>query len=131
MRTITKNPSDVVPNLLECDRYKSLIVIGISRSFDNVREVACIFNTPRNCLNWFGDRLTSEGYEWFWESEPETTLVDFIIRSWTTWTRSCHHLEIYILEDLPEVITTLDKLGVPLGALRENIISKCPQSWRK
>lgn len=130
MRTITRNPEEVVPDLLESDRYKSLIVIGISRPFENAYEVACIFNTPRNCLNWFGDQLSGEGYEWFRESEPETTLVDFIIGSWTAWNRMGNHVFIYILEDLPEVITTLDKLGVPLGALRENIISKCPQSWK-
>lgn len=129
MRTITKNPASVIPNIAESDRYNSFILVTIDRIHDGniVRQVACLINTERNALNWYGDRITSDGYEWFWNYADNLNLIDFIIKCWKAWTERGNTVKFYIIENLNEVTPTLDNLGVPYdGMLRGNIIMRCP-----
>ena len=134
MRTITKDPASVIPDITESDRYNSFILVTIDRIRDDgniVRQIACLINTDSNALNWYGDNITSDGYEWFWDDDNNLNLIDFIIKCWKAWTERGSIVKIYIIENLNEVTPTLDNIGVPYGILRGNIIMRCPDKIKR
>ena len=134
MRIITKSPASVIPDITESDRYNSFILVTIDRIRDDgntVRQIACIVNTDSNALNWYGDDITSDGYEWFWDDDNNLNLIDFIIQCWKAWTDRGSIVKIYIIENLNEVTPTLDNIGMPYSSLRTNIVIRCPDKIKR
>lgn len=121
MKTITKNPRDVIPNINETDRYKNLILFEtIYHNFKTKKhEIMCIVN-----LNHYDGQMTLEGNDirndscrsYGWISNNEST-IKFITRIWNTWERDIPGImiHIFIIETRQELIELLSDRKVTAG----------------
>lgn len=100
MRTISKNPIDVIPDLTEHDLEKSIIIATIST------DIAILIKKQYGnniVLNWYGGKRNdclTEGYPWNWEIE--SSLISFIAECWAAW-RHFNDVKMYICENMLDV----------------------------
>jgi len=131
MRTITKDPSQFVPNLRESDRYENLVIADIKDS-DSYQRIACVINSGSNLLNWYGSddllnprRNDSHCYEWGWLINRN--LLFLISKSWRHWTSNGNDLKMYIAESPQDVVDALEDAGVTNHTVLLEILEKFPR----
>ena len=131
MRTITKDPSQFVPNLRESDRYENLVIADIKDS-DSYQRIACVINSGSNLLNWYGSddllnprRNDSHCYEWGWLINRN--LLFLISKSWRHWTSNGNDLKMYIAESPQDVVDALEDAGVTNHGVLLEILEKFPR----
>lgn len=129
MRTITKDPSQFVPNLRESDRYENLVIVHIYDSTSS--RVACIINPYDTYLNWYGSddlrhlRDIPHCYQWGWETSEN--LLFLISKSWDRWVHNGNNVKMYIAESTQDVVDALEDAGVTNHIVILDILEKFPK----
>jgi hypothetical protein len=132
LRVITENPSDVIPNIVESDRYNNLVIAHIKIPYTGER-IACVINTENGNTNWYGSPDLSDPYErnegcsiWGW-SKPRN-LLTIIVDSWNDWTINFHDIvKIYICESIQDIIDAFEDTGIKNSGILSDMISKFPR----
>ena len=117
LQLITENPADVIPNIVESDRYNNLVIAHIKRQISGER-IACVINTENGNTNWYGSSDLDDPYErakscsvWNW-AKP-CNLLTLIIDNWLQWTIQFNGtVKIYICESIQDIIDAFEDTGI-------------------
>lgn len=132
MRLITENPADVIPDIVESDRYDNLVIAHLKRPIRGER-IACVINTENGNTNWYGSPDLDDPYEcnnscstWGWSKHRN--LLTLIVDSWNNWTACFNDIvRIYICESIQDIIDAFEDTGIKNGLILSDMISKFPR----